>query len=139
MCGWPRTGATLAAAGARCPPVVAGHQAPESGLARTCNTRTVGRRGHVRTQGMRACCNIWNVHISRENGREGLGTEGRGRTTSEGRKPWPQELGAGRVDRVPFVDRTWTDLGGRMEAKIDGDQRWGLMAIDSARKIGRLA
>ena len=88
---------------------------------------------------MRARCNAWNVHIDREKGREGLGTEGTGQTASERLKSWPEELGTGRVDRVPFGERTWTDLGERMAAKIDGDRSWGLMAIDSARKIGRLA
>ena len=87
---------------------------------------------------MRTHCDISNAHSVREKGREGLGTEGRGRTASERRKPWPQELGAGRVDRAPFGDRTCTDPGGRTEAEIVADRSRGSMAIDSARKNGLL-
>ena len=87
---------------------------------------------------MRTHCDISNAHSVREKWREGLGTEGRGRTASERRKPWPQELGAGRVDRAPFGDRTCTDPGGRTEAEIVADRSRGSMAIDSARKNGLL-
>ena len=89
-------------------------------------------------QRMHTRCDTWNVHTDVENGREGLGTEGRGRTASERRKFRPLELGAGRVDRAPFGDRTCTDSDGRTEAEIVAGRSRGSMVIDSARKNGLL-
>ena len=105
---------------------------------RTWTAREVRRRGHVPMPSGGADREAPSAANDWENAREGLGTEGRGRTASERRKPWPQELGAGRVDRAPFGDRTCTDPGGRTEAEIVADRSRGSMAIDSARKNGLL-